>query len=420
MGSGHAPQVVQFLKLHEIVALSMASTCLASFCRAPLSRKLLVPVFYREKRHAPHVEPTSIQVMYADHQVLTSFDRQEEFFRWQAECTDLRCLYCAQCENMLGAQLAKSLATMSRLAVLDLAHNHLAVDARGSFKRDQPLQPLFDALPPRLRTLDLSHNLLRDEHAKQLVSALIEKAGDTWHLEHLMLRSNYIGDEGAFALGEFMQLEASAGLLRLDLRTNQVDAQGACALLGALRVHPRMQEIRLGYNRHNTKQELETCDLACLLLQKAIATTSQARLQVLDLNNVRVADLGALRISQALRGNALLRQLYMTFNSIGKDGAGAFADALVTNRCLEILDVRDNEVGDDGAEALAKGLHDNFTMRKLLIARNEVGRRGAKALGHAVQQNPTLTVDFGASGAGTSGLQEMVRLTPRYGVDWWS
>jgi len=255
----------------------------------------------------------------------------------------------------------------------------------------------------------MSYNLLRDEHCVLLVDALVEHAGDTPHLEHLTLRSNYLGNAAAHALSELMRLPAGSRLRRLDMRTNQVGSGGACALLGALPVHPRMQEIRLGYNRQNSSQDLETCDLVCVLLHKAIAAGSSARLQVLDLNNVRVGDLGARRIAQALVRNRLLRQLHMAFNSLGPDGADAFADALDTNRCLQVLDIRDNEAGDAGAEALARGLHDNFAMRRLHVARNFIGPRGAKALMGAVQQNPRLVVDFGAGGTGAIGFRDKTR-----------
>lgn len=263
----------------------------------------------------------------------------------------------------------------------------------------------------------MSYNLLRDEHCVLLVDALVEHASDVPHLEHLTLRSNYLGNAAAHALSELMRLPAGSGLRRLDMRTNQVESQGACALLGALPVHPRMQEIRLGYNRQNSSQDLVTCDLACVLLHKAIVADSSARLQVLDLNNVRVGDLGARRIAQALVRNQLLRQLHMAFNSVGPDGADAFADALDTNRCLQVLDIRDNEAGDAGAEALARGPYDNFAMRRLHVARNGIGPRGAKALTVAVQQNPRLAVDFGAGGTGAIGFRDKTR---NYGIDLWS
>lgn len=184
-------------------------------------------------------------------------------------------------------------------------------------------------------------------------------------------------------------------------------------MLNALKSHPRMREMRVGYNRQNTTQDLATAGLACLLIQKALGTKSLCRLEMLDLNNVRIGDEGMQRMAVALGSNNVLKRLDVCFNSIGLDGMRALSNALAQNQGLESLDIRDNEAGDDGAEALSLGLQTNYTLRKLKIARNEIGSRGAIALRSAMKGNPKLVLDFGNSGASSYLLQGLVNRTPR-------
>jgi len=205
---------------------------------------------------------------------------------------------------------------------------------------------------------------------------------------------------------------AGSKLWRLDMRTNRVESEGACKMLDALQVHPCMKEIRVGYNKLNNKEDLQTAALASVLLQKALSEKSQNLLEVLDLNNVRVGDVGARRLSVALAKNSRLRRLDLAFNAIGPEGAECFAKALTSNSVLQELDLRDNELGDEGAQVMSKGLMENTTLSRLQVARNGIGNIGALALLGAVRQNQDLQVEFGASGDGSARLQGMLSRAP--------
>jgi len=223
----------------------------------------------------------------------------------------------------------------------------------------------------------------------------------------LRLRSNYLGNVAGISLGQLMKSPAGAKLWRLDMRTNRVEEEGACAMLDALRHHPQMREMRVGYNRQNMKQDMETTQLACILLRRALATDSCNRLEMLDLNNVRVGNDGMKRMSLALALNTLLKRLDLTFNSIGPEGAKALAHALERNRHLQHLDLRDNEVADEGAQALAQSLVQNqgdSALRKLLLARNEISPHGGMSLLAAIRAHEKLHIDFGATGGRLQGL----------------
>jgi len=421
MRSLHSSVLLKYFKPLDIVAFDAGSRASNSFCRGPTTSKLIVPVFMYRRQWAQHLDLASVEALFADDMKLTSMRDNERFAGWLAMCAGLREMYCAHNGNLIVQMFAKALINLRNLTVLDLSHNHMASDSRSEFRRDQPLGPLFSSLPPQLRLLDLSYNLLRDDHMTLLVESLESSFANGGRcLEQLVVRSNYLGNGSGFQFANYLKSLAGAHLWRLDLRTNQVEATGACAMLGALPAHPSMREMRVGYNRNNTKQDLETAKVAFFLLQKALSVKSSNCLDMLDLNNVRIGDEGITQMAMALRSNKQLTRLDIAFNSIGPDGARALASALKSNQRLEHLDLRDNDVEDDGAEALARGLQKNGSMKRLLVARNGVTTRGAAAFGVAMKANPRLTVDFGASGASTTQLHSLMRRTPRIGINWWS
>lgn len=189
-----------------------------------------------------------------------------------------------------------------------------------------------------------------------------------------------------------------------------MEEEGACAMLLALREHPRMQEMRVGYNRQNSKQDLETAQLARIVLQRALGFKSC--LKMLDLNNVCIGDEGMKRVSNALAQNTTLTRLDIAFNGIGPEGAQALATALEHNTHIQHLDIRDNEIGDVGAQRLAVGLAQNQSLRKLLLARNELTPQGGLSLMAAIRGNERLHIDFGASGSNMSRLQGVMSRNP--------
>eukprot|EP00928_Gymnodinium_smaydae_P024833 TRINITY_DN19983_c0_g3_i1.p1 TRINITY_DN19983_c0_g3~~TRINITY_DN19983_c0_g3_i1.p1 ORF type:complete len:633 (+),score=119.72 TRINITY_DN19983_c0_g3_i1:91-1989(+) len=409
--------ILQHLRIHEIGNLRLASSACGNACISSTSQRLRAPVYFFQRRREQKIDLPSIEVLYADDTRVLTFGENEELTQFISSCTSLRRLFCSRNQNLLVTTLVRALAALPLLEVLDLSHNGLAVDSRSNFQREQPLEPLFDTLVSRrhLRVLDLSYNSLRDPHAFKLVEALELRcnSGVVSPLEQLVVRSNYLGNGAGFAFGTLLRSSAGAGLWRLDMRTNQVEADGACAMLGALKVHPAMRELRIGYNKRNDTQDLQTAGLACMLLHQALVVSSKNKLQLLDLNNVRVGDEGLRRMALALSRNDRLKRLDLAFNSIGPAGAAALGDALQENRHLESLDLRDNEIADEGAAALSEGLKENFGLRKLQVARNGISARGALALRAASQASGNLHVDFGASGAGSDLLQGMMRRTPR-------
>lgn len=407
----NAPSILKFVNVRDIVAFHLGSKAFHACCRSCESGKLLVPTFFLRQQCMAKVELTTVEVLYADDAKLVTYKQNEEFSELLVACTGLKELYCSHNLRAMTKTLAHGLSCLSKLIVLDLAHNGLAVETRGSFKYQQSLDNVFSAFSPQLRILDLSYNSLKDDHAVRLAEALESRCvGNGCGLEQLRVRSNYLGNLAGIAFGRFMSSPAGVKLWQLDMRTNKVQEEGACAMLSALKEHPCMREMRVGYNQKNVKQDLETAHLVCILLQRALSATHRNHLTMLDLNDVRIGDEGMKRMSRALALNTVLTRLDIAFNSIGNEGAKALAFALEHNRHLEHLDIRDNEIGDEGAQALAAGLSNNQSLRIMKLARNSITPCGGLSLMAALRGNSSLHIDFGASGG---KLQGVMRRTPR-------
>lgn len=411
---GEAAWILKHLRLRDIAPLQLASRSCHDFCHSSASQKTMLPTFVFQRKWLEYIDFQCVESINADDANFVTFAQNQEFANLLKSCSSLRELYCARNTRLDLRILAQGVKSCSQLAVLDASHCRLALDDSMRWARPQKLAPLVTALPPRLRLLDLSYNLLADDHAYEIVTALedlYEATGEA-HIEELLLRGNYLGNGAGHVFGQFLQSKAASCLWRLDMRTNAVEADGACALLTALQKHPHMREMRVGYNKQNRTQDLETANLASVLLHKALGAKSNNRLEVLDLNNVRVGDIGARRLALALVENSLLRRLDLAFNSIGLEGAEAIASALEKNYTLKELDLRDNELGDEGACALAKGLRQNSGLKRVQLARNGIGPSGALALMQAIRENEELQIEFGASGDGSARLQGMLSRAP--------
>jgi len=61
---------------------------------------------------------------------------------------------------------------------------------------------------------------------------------------------------------------------------------------------------------------------------------------------------------EALKVNAVLTNLHLSWNKIGSEGAKAIAEALKVNAVLTKLDIRANKMGDAGKKAVRDAVKD--------------------------------------------------------------
>jgi Ran GTPase-activating protein (RanGAP) involved in mRNA processing and transport len=115
-------------------------------------------------------------------------------------------------------------------------------------------------------------------------------------------------------------------------------------------------------------------------------------LEMLDISQNSIGDIGINAILEAIENNSCLRELNLTNNSISGEGAIAFATVLRNpNFALKKLYINNNSIGDNGVIALSTVLrHPNSTLETLGISKNSIGEMGVNALTNALENNCTL------------------------------
>ena len=95
---------------------------------------------------------------------------------------------------------------------------------------------------------------------------------------------------------------------------------------------------------------------------------------------------GAISISQALKDNQTLLELFMMENDIGDDGIRAIAISL-NNSSITVLHVRNCGITYDGVSSLAKVLSANKKIKTLGLWNNPITVNGARVIMESAVDN---------------------------------
>jgi Ran GTPase-activating protein (RanGAP) involved in mRNA processing and transport len=105
----------------------------------------------------------------------------------------------------------------------------------------------------------------------------------------------------------------------------------------------------------------------------ALKLSNKSTLETLDLSYNRITDPGVYSLSQALLPNnySSLKKLSLNKNGISNDGVQYLTDMLKLNQTLTELWLSDNEIGNEGVKQLADVLiHYNRTLKVLALSFN--------------------------------------------------
>lgn len=129
-----------------------------------------------------------------------------------------------------------------------------------------------------------------------------------------------------------------------------------------------------------------------------------------------------------LRSKRLLRELYLSGNSIGDVGAASIAASLKASvrceendedteksnlaSCIEVLDLSSCMIGDAGAEALAMALEASpGCVRHINLSNNDISDEGASAIGRALVSSMSKGGDKDNVGTSKRGCLESIDLS---------
>lgn len=182
----------------------------------------------------------------------------------------------------------------------------------------------------KLKRLDLSSNILKDEGVEDLSRVLTSEHQE---IDYLKLAANENGWQGALHLAEAIS-SLACHVTELNLACNSVGNQGIVALAAALAIHESMQSMELSANKVG--------DIGVEALSYAWTTTEKRSLHLLstlDLSDNDITLLGAAKLFgvdfDKLAPN--LTSLSLSSNQIAHAGIERIAHGLPSCKLLQSL-----------------------------------------------------------------------------------
>jgi len=160
-----------------------------------------------------------------------------------------------------------------------------------------------------------------------------------------------IGDEGCHALARF--LRDNALLQTLDLRGNNLRADGIVVLAHALQVHSTLKAICLKWN--HVGSHVRGVQALCDVLKDNTTVMN------LDLRNNKIGVDGARVIADMIRENTTLTHIDLSWNDFGVEGGHLLLEGIQMNNQLVDVQLSGNRMSDDTLHAIAFILRRNRT-----------------------------------------------------------
>ena len=280
-------------------------------------------------------------------------------------------------------KIAEILETNTTLKTLKLGGNKISVSGVKAIA-----SALF--INSTLSTLELNDNKLGNDGFKELVKALKLNT----NLTEINLESTGCDYKDTELIITMIKSNKTLQTLKLGNNNfNMSNKKGGQRLAYALKNNTTLKRLDLNNNNmgdtqintDDTQKEkvVTVCDILAFSLKENKSLT-ELNIQHNKLNHLR-----AHLLSIALK-NSSINILNISNNLIGDLGAKWIADMLVDNSNLETLKLGHNEIGDEGIKALANALKHNSTLLTLELNNNNFGRFGIIALATALKLNTTL------------------------------
>jgi Ran GTPase-activating protein (RanGAP) involved in mRNA processing and transport len=276
-----------------------------------------------------------------------------------------------------------------------------------------------------LKTVDLAHPRINDVLARVFASALDENNTVT----ALILSCFNIVDDGTYAVASvvaqnksiqklqlrdlrnprevitfFQSLLKNTTIEELSLRHCQICPKGAEAIAKLLKVHPRLQEVRL------VDSQLIGDSLGPICRGLKMNRSIQ-RLYLVN-NEIKADQAGDL--VDMLQDGSCLRELYLCENELGDEGVKTLTDGVLGNTSLHTLDLRSNSLTPNSSLSLQGLIVGSQYLTTLNLGENELGNLGATALARGLRHPACVLqkLDLSENGidkAGTFALASMLR-----------
>jgi hypothetical protein len=141
-----------------------------------------------------------------------------------------------------------------------------------------------------------------------------------------------------------------------------------------------------------------------------VTSLREIMLEKLHISDNIIDGMGITAIAESLKKNSSLRELDLSYNSIGDIGVTALSTVLRhPNSALEKLDVKWNSIGEMGATVIADGLENNSTIKELALSSNSIGDIGVTSISNVLRHpNSTLeNLDISVNSIGDIGINAL-------------
>ena len=115
---------------------------------------------------------------------------------------------------------------------------------------------------------------------------------------------------------------------------------------------------------------------------------------------------GCIAVCKAIQHHSTLRELYLSNNFIGPDGARHVAKVLENTKYITEIWLSGNGIFPSGAQALGKALREKRYLEVLALRKNDLGIEGLSELESVLQSSKTIReLDLGCNAIGDEGVR---------------
>ena len=221
-----------------------------------------------------------------------------------------------------------------------------------------------------LQTLCLCGNKIGDRGAYWIAQALDRKRT----ISELDLSSNEITDQGTYCLAEMLSRSTMTAFI---LNGNHAGVQGALAIARAVQYNQSLEVLGLCGNGIGDEGAIHVSQVA----------KTHCRLKALLLEDNGITERGILAVADAHRQNSRLGMMEISWNFCSIIAMQSIS-ASIQNLMYLYLDRC--EVGDAHMEILSNALRTNQTIRDLFLEGNQISFNGIQHLSFALKENDCL------------------------------
>jgi len=234
-----------------------------------------------------------------------------------------------------------------------------------------------------LREINLYFHYLREVDTRRLTDALrANSCVQSLHLEKTVTRDDELQGGRSFIVPILESvLPSHPSLQTVNLSSNRLTDSHAATVSKAMKQNKTLTVIALGNNQIG--------DEGARALAEGL---THSNVECLHLLENPIGLVGVKALACALTNNScLLKELNLTWCSLGAEGSKVIAAALKSKTCsLQMLNIYGCNSGDEGAKAVADGLRKNKSLMRLDIGGNRIGDEGVEAIAAALRSNGSL------------------------------